>query len=98
MGSFLLSIASPETLSWAGFVVLAIALVGEAAVCIIPPKWETLHRELAFAFAILAAGAYAVERVGDDAIIDALKVRATTAESNAAKLKAPHSENVGSKL
>lgn len=79
MGTFLLSIASPELLSWTGFVVLAIALIGEVAVCVIPKKWEVVHREAAFAFAVLAAAGYAVERVGDDAIIDALKSRATTA-------------------
>jgi hypothetical protein len=85
MGAFLLSIASPESLSWIGFVVLAAALVGEAAVCIIPKKWETLHRELVFAFAVLAAGGYAVERVGDDAIIHALESRAASAEKELAK-------------
>ena len=94
MGEFLLSIASPELLSWTGFVILAIALVGEAAVCIIPIKWETFHREAAFAFAILAAAGYAVERVGDDAIIDTLKTRAVAAETVAsdAKTRAAHAE------
>jgi len=86
MGTFLLSVTSPESLSWIGFVVLAIALVGEAATCIIPAKWGTLHREAAFAFAILAAGGYAVERVGDDAIIDVLKDRTKTAEAVLAKI------------
>jgi hypothetical protein len=89
MGNFLLSVASPEFLSWTGFVVLAIALVGEAAICVIPKKWETVYREAAFAFAVLAAGGYAIERVGDDAIIDALRSRAATAESAVTKLKVP---------
>jgi hypothetical protein len=86
MGNFLLSITSPELLSWVGFVVLAIALVGEAAVWIFP---KTLEATAAFVFAILAASGYAVERVGDDAIIDALKNRATIAESAFTKIKAP---------
>ncbi len=89
MGAFLLSIAAPELLSWTGFVVLAIALIGEVGICVIPKKWEVIHREAAFAFAVLAAAGYATERVGDDAIVDALKNRATTAESAFTKLKAP---------
>lgn len=73
MGSFLLSVFSAEALSWAGFVVLIVALLGEAGIWLIPKKWEMLHAELAFALAIVAAGGYAIERVGDDAIIEALK-------------------------
>jgi hypothetical protein len=84
MGDFLLSIASPDSLSWTGFVVLAIALLGEAAIFIIP---ENFHGGFAFAFAVLAAGGYAVERVGDDAIIDGLKVRITTDEKTITALK-----------
>ena len=86
MGNFLLSIFSAEILSWTGFVVLGMALVGEAGVAIIPTKWEKLHKELAFGFAVLAAAGYAVERVGDEAIIDALKGRAATAEASLKKL------------
>jgi len=52
MGAFLLSIFSAETLSWVGFVILGFALVGEVAVILIPSKWERLHKELAFAFAV----------------------------------------------
>src|SRR6185437_15527214 len=73
MGNFLLSITSPETLSWTGFIGLLIALVGEAAIYIVSKKWKLFHREAAFLFAILAAGSYAIERVGDDAIISGLK-------------------------
>jgi hypothetical protein len=80
MGDFLLSVASPETLSWMGFMVLAAALVGEAAVAIIPARWELLHKELAFGFAVLAASGYAVERLGDDAILRGLEARAAAAE------------------
>jgi hypothetical protein len=81
MGSFLLSIASAETISWIGFAVLGLALVGEVGVILSPPRWEKLHKELAFGFAVLASGGYAVERVGDDAIIKALEKRATSAEA-----------------
>jgi len=84
MSHFLLSFFSPGSLSWAGFIGLSIALLGEAGVCILPSKWTSTHRELAFAFAVLAAGAYAVERVGDDAIIAALEIRANTAEAKLA--------------
>jgi hypothetical protein len=88
MGNFLLSIASAETLSWIGFVVLGAALLGEAAVAIIPARWETLHKELAFGFAILAAGGYAVERLGDDTIVHGLDARATKAETEVTRLRA----------
>jgi hypothetical protein len=91
MGTFLLSITSAESLSWIGFVVLAIALIGEAGICVIPAKWEKMHRDGAFAFAILAAAGYAVERVGDDAILDALKMRATSAEDTLKKITADRS-------
>ncbi len=87
MGEFLLSIASPELLSWGGFVALVIALIGEAGIWLIPKKWERLHAEVALA--VLAAIGYAVERLGDDAIIDALKNRASIAESQLANLKKP---------
>jgi hypothetical protein len=89
MNELLLSIAPPEFLSWIGFVALAIALLGEVGVYIIPPKWEALHGAAVFGFAALAVAGYAVERIGDDAIIDALKHRATTAESALTKLKTP---------
>jgi len=89
VGDLLLSLASPGFLSWAGFVVLAGALVGEAGVCIIPAKWEKLHREMAFAFALLAAAGYAVERIGDDAIIHRLESRAETAEGQLKEITSP---------
>jgi hypothetical protein len=78
MGAFLLSTFSAETLSWTGFAILGLALVGEVAVFLI--RSGRLHKELAFGFAVLAAGGYAVERIGDDAIVKALEARATAAE------------------
>jgi hypothetical protein len=92
MGSFLLSFASPESLSWAGFVGLIIALIGEAAIYVISKSWKTFHREAAFVFAVLAAGAYAIERVGDDAIIASLDRRAELAENKLADRKLSDSE------
>jgi hypothetical protein len=82
----LLSFASPESLSWTGFAMLAIALAGEVGVFVTPAKWERLHRELAFGFAVLAAVGYMIERVGDDAMLEALNSRATTAESELKKI------------
>jgi len=75
MGSLLLSYFSPESLSWAGFFVLVFALVGEAGAALVAiiSKGEMFHKELAFVLAIVAAGAYAIERVGDDAIISTLE-------------------------
>jgi hypothetical protein len=89
VGAFLLSIFSAEALSWAGFVILGFALVGEVAVILIPPKWERLQKELAFAFAVFAAGGYALERVGDEAIMTALQQRADSAESTLKKIGGP---------
>ena len=63
--------------------ILATALVGEAAVWLFPKKLEAMA---AFVFGVLAAGGYAIERVGDDAIIDALKNRAKVAEGTLSKL------------
>ena len=89
--SWLLSNFSPETLSWVGFKLLLIALAGEAGVALLAiiSKKDLLHKEIAFALAIIAAGSYAIERIGDDAIIESFTKRATTAESAFARLKAP---------
>jgi hypothetical protein len=64
---------------------LIAALVGEAAVYVVSRRWEGFHREAAFVFAVLAAGAYAIERVGDDAIIAALE----TARDELKKIEGP---------
>jgi hypothetical protein len=89
MRDLLLSSLSAETLSWAGFAVLGIALVGEAGVALLAliSKWEIAHKELAFVLAILAAAGYAVERVGDDAIIAGLKSQVATDGETIAALK-----------
>jgi hypothetical protein len=89
MGNFLLSVASPDTLSWIGFVVLGLALVGEVGVNVIPSKFPAAHSAAAFGFAVLAAGGYAVERLGDDALIKGLETRATLAELEVEKMKHP---------
>ena len=85
--SFLLSIASPETISWAGFAVLIGAMVGEVGVCLIPPKWDNFHAHMTFVLLLLAAAGYSVERIGDDAIVSALEGRATAAESKITKME-----------
>jgi hypothetical protein len=89
MANFLLSITSAETVSWIGFVALAAALLGEVAVILIPAKWERLHKELAFGFAMLAAAGYSLERIGDDAVLAALQHRASTAEIELKKIEGP---------
>jgi hypothetical protein len=52
---------------------------GEVAVWLLHEA-SVSHENLAFAFAALAVAGYAIERVGDDAIVKALEGRATTAE------------------
>jgi hypothetical protein len=64
-----LSLASPEMVSWAGFVMLAVALLGEVGVYFIHPKREALHGACVFGFAALAVIGYVVERIGDDAVL-----------------------------
>jgi hypothetical protein len=88
---FLLSIASPQAVSWAGFIILGIALVGEAGLGVVPIKWERLHKELAFVFAVLAAGGYAIERIGDDAVLGKITQKADQAELALQKFREPRS-------
>lgn len=87
MASWLLSLFSAETISWSGFVVLIIALLGEVAVFLIPS--EKLHKELAFGFAILAAAGVAIETIGNDAIVTELQHRASSAEASLKKIEGP---------
>ena len=88
MGYFLLSIASPDSLSWMGFSVLIAAMVGEVGVCLIPSQWDGFHKHATFILLTLAAAGYSIERVGDDAIITALEKRAGVAEKSVTKLRA----------
>jgi hypothetical protein len=91
MRGWLLSYFSPETLSWYGFVVLVAALVGEAgnALIAIITGWEKAQKELALVLAIAAAGAYAIERIGDDAIVQALENRSAAAEGELKRIEGP---------
>jgi hypothetical protein len=89
MGSWLLSLASAETISWSGFIILIVALLGEASVFLIPSSREKLHAELAFGFAILAAAGVAVETIGNDAIVTALQQRADSAEASLKAIEGP---------
>ncbi len=78
MGAWLLSLAPAETIASAGFIVLIVALLGEVLVFFI--HRETLHKELAFGFAILASVGVAIETIGQDAVVKALQLRADVAE------------------
>jgi len=62
-------------------------MLGEVAVNLIPEK-HPVHVFSVFAFGALAVAGYAVERVGDDAIVQSLESRATSAEGDLSKLKA----------
>jgi len=60
-------------------------MLGEVAVNLIPPKRTALHGAAAFGFAALAVAGYAIERIGDDAIVNSLETRATNAEQQLKK-------------
>jgi hypothetical protein len=81
MRDFLLSIASPEALSSIGFLIFALALLGEIGVALLPQKW--IIRGI---LAVLLAGAvlvgHLINRIGDEA-------RVTAAENELSALKAP---------
>jgi hypothetical protein len=89
MSAWLLSLAPAETISWAGFIVLIIALLGEVAVFLIPASREILHKELAFGFAILAAAGVAIETIGQDAVVEKLQHRADSAEASLNQINGP---------
>lgn len=84
MGGFLLSIASPEALSGAGFLLLAIAVVGQVAIFTIPGEKTGAVQFAGISFALLAALGFAVGHVGDDEIIRQLELRAEKAEKQIA--------------
>ena len=87
-----LSIASPEPISWAGFLLLVTALLGEVAVPTIPEKYLS-HKLLVVLFGGLAVIGYAIERIGDDEILSRLTVRAETAELELKTIKTPRTIN-----
>ncbi len=89
MREFLLSVASPEFLSWIGFVILALGLLGEVGVYVIPPRWGVLHGASVFIFAAVVLAGYLINHIGDDAITARIEARATAAENELNALKAP---------
>lgn len=89
---FILSLGSPAAISWTGFVVLALALIGEAGIFLVPEKLDRIHKTMGFWLAILAAAGYAIERIGDDAIIDG--ARHELAQIEAARIVTPSQQQI----
>jgi hypothetical protein len=77
----LLSIASPEFLSWTGFLLLALGLLGEVAVLVEPFEQHWTHKPLGFAFAAVVLVGYVIGHIGDDAITAKFESRATKAKT-----------------
>lgn len=86
MRELLLSIASPEFLSWSGFLLLALGLLGEVAVLVEPFEQHWTHKPLGFAFAAVVLVGYVIGHVGDDAISAKFESRATKAETALEKI------------
>src|SRR5260221_6088902 len=84
MRELLLSVASPVLLSWIGFLILALGLLGEVGVYLLSPKWKTLHGGLVFTFAAVVLVGYLIGHIGDDEIIAKLTERAEKAEGRLA--------------
>jgi hypothetical protein len=85
---FILSLGPPAAISWTGFVVLALALIGEAGIFLLPDKLDRFHKSMGFWLAMLAATGYAIERIGDDAIISSVGDRETQARLELAQIEA----------
>jgi hypothetical protein len=84
MSDLFLAIASPETLSRIGLILLLLGLLGEVGVLLIPTEKHLLHNLLGIWFAAVVLVGVMVGHIGDDAIIEALTKRATTAEKKLA--------------
>jgi len=84
MRELLLSLASPESLSWVGFLLLVIGLLGEVAVLIVPSQKYVLHASLGLLFAATVVVGVVIEHIGDDAILKAVETRAIKAEQRLA--------------
>lgn len=80
MREFLLSVATPESLSQIGFLIFAFALLGEIGVQLL--RWKVLRRVLAVVFAGAILAGHLINRIGDEA-------RVTAAENELSALKAP---------
>src|SRR6266851_5081750 len=86
MRQFLLSMASPEFLSWLGLLLLAAGLLGEVAVLVEPFENHWTHKPLGFAFAAIVLIGYVIGHIGDDAISARFESRAKIAEDTLKKL------------
>jgi hypothetical protein len=89
MREFLLSVASPEFLSWLGFLLLAFGLLGEVGVLVQPFESHWTHKPLGFAFAALVLVGYVIGHIGDDAISERFAARATKAEAELKNIRSP---------
>jgi hypothetical protein len=89
MREFLLSVASPEFLSWLGFLLLAAGLLGEVAVLVEPFENHWTHKPLGFAFAAIVLAGYVIGHIGDDAISERFVARAAKAELELTNIKTP---------
>jgi hypothetical protein len=86
MRDLLLSTASPEVLSWVGFLLLAAGLLAEVAILVEPLESHWAHRPIGFAGAVVVLVGYVIGHVGDDAITASFASRATTAEAKLTSL------------
>lgn len=89
MGPFLLSIATPETLSKIGFILLALGLLGEVAILLIPTERHLLHNLLGLGFAAVVVVGYLVGHIGDDEAFRVVSERAANAEADLRKIEGP---------
>jgi hypothetical protein len=87
MRDVLLSLASPESLSWAGFLLLALGLLGEVGVLVLPAEKHFWHNVLGFVFAAVVLVGYVIGHIGDDAIGARSEARATEAELELTRIK-----------
>ncbi len=86
MRQFLLSMASPEFLSWLGLLLLAVGLLGQVAVLVEPFESHWTHKPLGFSFAAIVLIGYVIGHIGDDAIAARFESRAKTAEETLKKI------------
>src|SRR5260370_4473441 len=86
MREFLLSVASPELLSWLGFLLLAGGLLGEVAGLVEPFENHWTHKPLGFAFAAIVLIGYVIGHIGDDASTARFESREKSAENTLKKI------------
>ena len=87
MRDFLLSIATPEKLSWIGFLILIGGLLGEIAIA--SPEGRRLNRVLVFLFAAVVLSGHLISHMGEEERSAQLTERAKRAELELSRLKSP---------